>query len=161
MPTRYPTDIRRSARQEYFEYTPGVLRAFVRPAHLDSLTFTLQLGFQMLFEFGKLGFPWVLHASSMQAFRCTICPRPHPMSRFKALPFVTRQPRQPVFERKMGVKFIWGEVLRFWISGLRTYHDLSVAKKDIGSWATFLAIPAPIPASKSFPPLDGLIRNKI
>eukprot|EP00435_Cladocopium_sp_Y103_P014401 s2630_g3.t1 len=44
--------------KEYFEYTPGVLRAFVRPAHLDSLTFTLQ----------------------------------------------------PVFERKMGVKFIWGEV---------------------------------------------------
>ena len=28
--------------KEYFEYTPGVLRAFVRPAHLDSLTFTLQ-----------------------------------------------------------------------------------------------------------------------
>eukprot|EP00913_Durusdinium_trenchii_P020961 g19697.t1 len=44
--------------KEYFEYTPGVLRAFVRPAHLDSLTFTLQ----------------------------------------------------PVYERKMGVKFIWGEV---------------------------------------------------
>jgi len=45
--------------KEYFEYTPGVLRAFVKPAHLDSLTFTLQ----------------------------------------------------PVLERKMGVKFIWGEVL--------------------------------------------------
>ena len=44
--------------EEYFEYTPGVLRAFVKPAHLDSLTFTLQ----------------------------------------------------PVYERKMGVKFIWGEV---------------------------------------------------
>jgi len=44
--------------KEYFEYTPGVLRAFVKPAHLDSLTFTLQ----------------------------------------------------PVLERKMGVKFIWGEV---------------------------------------------------
>ncbi|CAJ1443438.1 unnamed protein product [Effrenium voratum] len=44
--------------KEYFEYTPGVLRAFVKPAHLDSLTFTLQ----------------------------------------------------PVLERKMGVKYIWGEV---------------------------------------------------
>lgn len=54
-----------SARQEYFEYTPGVLRAFVRPAHLDSLTFTLQLGFRMSFEFGKLGFPWV--------FLCRLC----------------------------------------------------------------------------------------
>ena len=28
--------------KEYFEYTPGVLRAFVKPCHLDSLTFTLQ-----------------------------------------------------------------------------------------------------------------------
>jgi len=28
--------------KEYFEYTPGCLRAFVKPAHLDSLTFTLQ-----------------------------------------------------------------------------------------------------------------------
>jgi hypothetical protein len=44
--------------KEYFEYTPGVLRAYVKPCHLDSLTFTLQ----------------------------------------------------PVLERKMGVKFIWGEV---------------------------------------------------
>jgi hypothetical protein len=44
--------------KEYFEYTPGVLRAFVKPCHLDSLTFTLQ----------------------------------------------------PVLERSMGVKFIWGEV---------------------------------------------------
>jgi hypothetical protein len=44
--------------KEYFEYTPGVLRAFVKPAHFDALTFTLQ----------------------------------------------------PVLERKMGVKFIWGEV---------------------------------------------------
>jgi len=44
--------------KEYFEYTPGVLRAFVKPCHLDALTFTLQ----------------------------------------------------PVLERKMGVKFIWGEV---------------------------------------------------
>lgn len=44
--------------KEYFEYTPGVLRAFVKPAHFDALTFTLK----------------------------------------------------PVFERKMGVKFIWGEV---------------------------------------------------
>ena len=35
-----------STWQEYFEYTPGVLRAFVKPAHLDSLTFTLQLGHQ-------------------------------------------------------------------------------------------------------------------
>lgn len=44
--------------KEYFEYTPGVLRAYVKPCHLDSLTFTLQ----------------------------------------------------PVIERSMGVKFIWGEV---------------------------------------------------
>eukprot|EP00413_Alexandrium_margalefii_P003792 CAMPEP_0204513124 /NCGR_PEP_ID=MMETSP0661-20131031/1321_1 /ASSEMBLY_ACC=CAM_ASM_000606 /TAXON_ID=109239 /ORGANISM="Alexandrium margalefi, Strain AMGDE01CS-322" /LENGTH=451 /DNA_ID=CAMNT_0051518273 /DNA_START=66 /DNA_END=1421 /DNA_ORIENTATION=+ len=44
--------------KEFFEYTPGVLRAFVKPCHLDALTFTLQ----------------------------------------------------PVLERKMGVKFIWGEV---------------------------------------------------
>eukprot|EP00429_Kryptoperidinium_foliaceum_P018199 CAMPEP_0176044254 /NCGR_PEP_ID=MMETSP0120_2-20121206/21964_1 /TAXON_ID=160619 /ORGANISM="Kryptoperidinium foliaceum, Strain CCMP 1326" /LENGTH=150 /DNA_ID=CAMNT_0017377661 /DNA_START=87 /DNA_END=535 /DNA_ORIENTATION=- len=44
--------------KEYFEYTPGVLRAYVKPCHLDALTFTLQ----------------------------------------------------PVFERSMGVKFIWGEV---------------------------------------------------
>jgi len=44
--------------KEYFEYTPGVLRAFVKPCHLDALTFTLQ----------------------------------------------------PVLERKMGVKFLWGEV---------------------------------------------------
>jgi len=44
--------------KEFFEYTPGVLRAYVKPAHFDSLTFTLQ----------------------------------------------------PVLERKMGVKFIWGEV---------------------------------------------------
>jgi len=27
--------------KEFFEYTPGVLRAFVKPAHLDALTFTL------------------------------------------------------------------------------------------------------------------------
>jgi len=44
--------------KEYFEYTPGVLRAYVKPCHLDSLTFTLQ----------------------------------------------------PVLERSVGVKFIWGEV---------------------------------------------------
>jgi len=44
--------------KEFFEYTPGVLRAFVKPAHFDALTFTLQ----------------------------------------------------PVLERSMGVKFIWGEV---------------------------------------------------
>jgi len=44
--------------KEYFEYTPGMLRCFVKPAHFDSLSFTLQ----------------------------------------------------PVVERKMGVKFIWGEV---------------------------------------------------
>jgi hypothetical protein len=44
--------------KEFFEYTPGVLRAYVKPAHLNSLTFTLQ----------------------------------------------------PVIERKMGCKFIWGEV---------------------------------------------------
>jgi len=46
--------------KEFFEYTPGVLRAFVKPAHFDGLSFTLQ----------------------------------------------------PVLERKVGVKFIWGEVLR-------------------------------------------------
>lgn len=45
--------------KEFFEYTPGVLRAFVKPAHFDSLSFTLQ----------------------------------------------------PVLERKIGVKYIWGEVL--------------------------------------------------
>ena len=28
--------------QEYFEYTPGVLRSYVKPKHLDALTFTLQ-----------------------------------------------------------------------------------------------------------------------
>merc|ERR1712100_842960 len=28
--------------KEYFEYTPGILRAFVKPAHFDALTFTLQ-----------------------------------------------------------------------------------------------------------------------
>lgn len=44
--------------KEFFEYTPGVLRCFVKPAHFDSLSFTLQ----------------------------------------------------PVLERSMGVKFIWGEV---------------------------------------------------
>eukprot|EP00408_Alexandrium_pacificum_P020123 CAMPEP_0171181836 /NCGR_PEP_ID=MMETSP0790-20130122/14460_1 /TAXON_ID=2925 /ORGANISM="Alexandrium catenella, Strain OF101" /LENGTH=74 /DNA_ID=CAMNT_0011646777 /DNA_START=80 /DNA_END=301 /DNA_ORIENTATION=+ len=27
--------------KEFFEYTPGVLRAFVKPKHLDALTFTL------------------------------------------------------------------------------------------------------------------------
>jgi len=44
--------------KEFFEYTPGVLRCFVKPAHFDSLSFTLQ----------------------------------------------------PVLERSMGVKYIWGEV---------------------------------------------------
>lgn len=44
--------------KEYFEYTPGILRAYVKPCHLAALTFTLQ----------------------------------------------------PVLERKMGVKFILGEV---------------------------------------------------
>ena len=28
--------------EEFFEYTPGVLRAYVKPKHLDALTFTLQ-----------------------------------------------------------------------------------------------------------------------
>jgi len=28
--------------KEYFEYTPGVLRAYVKPSHFDALTFTLQ-----------------------------------------------------------------------------------------------------------------------
>jgi NADH dehydrogenase FAD-containing subunit len=45
--------------KEFFEYTPGILRAYVKPAHFDSLSFTLQ----------------------------------------------------PVIERSMGVKFVWGEVL--------------------------------------------------
>jgi NADH dehydrogenase FAD-containing subunit len=27
--------------KEYFEYTPGVLRAYVKPKHLDALTFAL------------------------------------------------------------------------------------------------------------------------
>jgi len=44
--------------KEFFEYTPGILRCFVKPEHFDSLSFTLQ----------------------------------------------------PVYERSMGVKFIWGEV---------------------------------------------------
>mmetsp|Transcript_71776 Transcript_71776/g.124497 ORF Transcript_71776/g.124497 Transcript_71776/m.124497 type:complete len:460 (+) Transcript_71776:99-1478(+) len=44
--------------KEFFEYTPGILRAYVKPGHFDALSFTLQ----------------------------------------------------PVIERKMGVKFIWGEV---------------------------------------------------
>ncbi|CAE7531236.1 PAG [Symbiodinium natans] len=30
------------AETEFFEYTPGVLRAYVKPKHLDALTFTLQ-----------------------------------------------------------------------------------------------------------------------
>jgi len=46
--------------KEFFEYTPGILRCYVKPAHFDSLSFTLQ----------------------------------------------------PVIERSMGVKFIWGEVLK-------------------------------------------------
>eukprot|EP00747_Dinoflagellata_sp_TGD_P145351 gnl/TRDRNA2_/TRDRNA2_176579_c0_seq2.p1 gnl/TRDRNA2_/TRDRNA2_176579_c0~~gnl/TRDRNA2_/TRDRNA2_176579_c0_seq2.p1 ORF type:complete len:464 (+),score=133.02 gnl/TRDRNA2_/TRDRNA2_176579_c0_seq2:98-1489(+) len=44
--------------KEFFEYTPGVLRCFVKPAHFDSLSFTIQ----------------------------------------------------PVIERSMGCKFIWGEL---------------------------------------------------
>ena len=28
--------------KEFFEYTPGILRAYVKPAHFDSLSFTLQ-----------------------------------------------------------------------------------------------------------------------
>jgi len=44
--------------KEFFEYTPGVLRAYVKPKHLDALTFTLY----------------------------------------------------PVIEKRMGCKFIWGEV---------------------------------------------------
>jgi len=28
--------------KEFFEYTPGVLRAYVKPAHLDALTFNVQ-----------------------------------------------------------------------------------------------------------------------
>jgi len=45
--------------KEFFEYTPGILRCYVKPAHFDSLSFTLQ----------------------------------------------------PIIERSMGVKFIWGEVM--------------------------------------------------
>jgi len=45
--------------KEFFEYTPGVLRAYVKPKHLDALTFTLE----------------------------------------------------PVIERRMACKFVWGEVL--------------------------------------------------
>jgi hypothetical protein len=44
--------------KEFFEYTPGILRAFVHPEHFDALSFTLQ----------------------------------------------------PVIERRMGCKYIWGEV---------------------------------------------------
>jgi len=47
--------------KEYFEYTPGILRAFVHPQHLEELTFKYQ----------------------------------------------------PVLEGSMGVKFIWGEVMKF------------------------------------------------
>jgi NADH dehydrogenase FAD-containing subunit len=46
--------------KEYFEYTPGILRAFVHPSHLTELTFMYQ----------------------------------------------------PVLEGKMGVKFLWGEVMK-------------------------------------------------
>lgn len=60
--------------KEYFEYTPGVLRAFVKPAHFDALTFTLQ----------------------------------------------------PVFERKMGVKFIWGEVKQLIASGGQGNHTAKI-----------------------------------
>merc|ERR1719390_532191 len=45
--------------KEFFEYTPGILRCYVKPAHFDSLSFTLQ----------------------------------------------------PVIERSMGIKYVWGEVL--------------------------------------------------
>lgn len=31
-----------SLPEEFFEYTPGVLRAYVKPKHLDALSFTLQ-----------------------------------------------------------------------------------------------------------------------
>jgi len=44
--------------KEFFEYTPGILRCYVKPSHFDALSFTLQ----------------------------------------------------PIIERSMGVKFIWGEV---------------------------------------------------
>jgi len=56
--------------KEYFEYTPGVLRAYVKPCHLDALTFTLQ----------------------------------------------------PVLERSMGVKFIWGEVKS--LNGAEKYAEI-------------------------------------
>jgi hypothetical protein len=28
--------------KEFFEYTPGILRAYVKPKHFDALSFTLQ-----------------------------------------------------------------------------------------------------------------------
>jgi len=51
--------------KEFFEYTPGVLRAYVKPSHLDALTFNLE----------------------------------------------------PVLERTIGVKFIWGEVMELKADG--------------------------------------------
>jgi hypothetical protein len=69
--------------KEFFEYTPGILRAYVKPAHFDSLSFTLQ----------------------------------------------------PVFERSIGVKFIWGEVLS--LDGDKksaTIQTMFATEKDEVSW---------------------------
>ena len=98
----------RSARQEYFEYTPGVLRAFVRPAHLDSLTFTLQLG------------------ECLHGFRADLSSSDSSDVSVSG-PF--SEPRQPVFERKMGVKFIWGEARDPGISDDFRTKDLSMSGK--------------------------------
>lgn len=64
--------------KEYFEYTPGVLRAFVHPEHFDALSFTYQ----------------------------------------------------SVLERKMGVKFLWGEV-----KGLDTERRIASIKPVFGKQA--------------------------
>jgi hypothetical protein len=69
--------------KEFFEYTPGVLRCFVKPAHFDSLSFTLQ----------------------------------------------------PVIERSMGVKFIWGEVKELdGANKTATIKTMFSDNKDTISW---------------------------
>merc|ERR1719443_2276570 len=74
--------------KEFFEYTPGILRCFVKPAHFDALSFTIQ----------------------------------------------------PVIERKMGCKFIWGEVKK-----------LDGEKKQ----ATVKTIFDPNPDNRDIKKLDG------
>merc|ERR1712190_39334 len=68
--------------KEFFEYTPGCLRAFVKPCHLDALTFTLQ----------------------------------------------------PVLERKMGVKFIWGECKALSENKTATIKPIFSTQEDVISW---------------------------